>query len=228
MRGHADSLSCLGWTPRPRLGAARSSRRAAREVSWTFPAAPPKAAEAARPRRDAGRDARHDAPKDAPPDVPMNVPPPFNCVEAGITYVYLMTDSNDLLAFYPPDRPDGDQPREDRLPGERLDAVLDGGRSARGSRTSCSRRAASLFRVSTGDPNLVRSDARSQPDQHGFHDVRDGLLERRRRARRDALRRADRRAAHAAVEGPRQDRRRHLPARLHRPVLARTSATRWR
>jgi hypothetical protein len=35
---------------------------------------------------------------DAPPDVPV-----VNCVEAGITYIYLLSEDNSLLSFYPPD-----------------------------------------------------------------------------------------------------------------------------
>ena len=53
--------------------------------------------------RDAGKDAPKDAPPDVPPDVPIDVPM-FDCVEAGITYVYLMTETNDMLAFYPPNK----------------------------------------------------------------------------------------------------------------------------
>ncbi|HVY47567.1 MAG TPA: hypothetical protein VHB21_16875 [Minicystis sp.] len=31
-----------------------------------------------------------------------DAPPPEDCVEAGVTYVYLVTETNSLLAFYPP------------------------------------------------------------------------------------------------------------------------------
>ncbi len=58
---------------------------------------------------DAGPDADADAPPDVPdvidaaPDVPIDVPPPLDCQEAGITYIYVITEENDLYRFYPPD-----------------------------------------------------------------------------------------------------------------------------
>ena len=45
---------------------------------------------------DAGPDV-FDAPPDAPPDVVVN-----DCVDAGITYIYLIGNDNQLLRFYPP------------------------------------------------------------------------------------------------------------------------------
>ena len=53
---------------------------------------------------DAGPDVE-DAPPDAPPDVvdaPPDAPPPSECDDAGITYIYLITEQNRLLHFYPP------------------------------------------------------------------------------------------------------------------------------
>ncbi len=40
-----------------------------------------------------------DAAPDAPPDAPVVVP---DCADAGVTYIYLMTDQRELLSFYPP------------------------------------------------------------------------------------------------------------------------------
>jgi hypothetical protein len=54
------------------------------------------------PEGDAGvelPDAGLDAPPDAPPDVTI----PSDCADAGVTYVYLVSESNELYAFYPPD-----------------------------------------------------------------------------------------------------------------------------
>ncbi len=44
------------------------------------------------------RDAGRDAPPDAPPDAPVVT----DCADAGVTYIYLMTDQRELLSFYPP------------------------------------------------------------------------------------------------------------------------------
>ncbi len=40
-----------------------------------------------------------DAAPDAPPDAPVTV---TDCADAGVTYIYLMTDQRELLSFYPP------------------------------------------------------------------------------------------------------------------------------
>jgi hypothetical protein len=56
---------------------------------------------------DAGPDVKDASPdvKDASPDVKDAGPDvePFNCEEAGVTFVYLITAENDLYRFYPPD-----------------------------------------------------------------------------------------------------------------------------
>jgi hypothetical protein len=54
---------------------------------------------------DAGPDAEDaadvdDAPPDAPPDV---VVPPPDCADAGTTFIYLITEQNELIHYYPPD-----------------------------------------------------------------------------------------------------------------------------
>jgi hypothetical protein len=57
-------------------------------------------------RRDGGRDA--DAEADAPEDIPMidtvkpDVPTPNDCPDADSTVVYLISEQNDLLSFFPP------------------------------------------------------------------------------------------------------------------------------
>jgi hypothetical protein len=51
---------------------------------------------------DAAEDAPVDAPVDAPEDAPVDAPPPFDCVDAGVTFIYVMTEENDLYSFYPP------------------------------------------------------------------------------------------------------------------------------
>jgi hypothetical protein len=49
-----------------------------------------------------------DAPPDAPPDVfdaPADAPPDVvvtNCVEAGVTFIYLVSEAGNLMAYYPP------------------------------------------------------------------------------------------------------------------------------
>jgi hypothetical protein len=50
-------------------------------------------------RQDAGADSPPDALPDALPDVTI----PSDCADAGITFVYLVSSSNTLYAFYPPD-----------------------------------------------------------------------------------------------------------------------------
>jgi hypothetical protein len=63
---------------------------------------------------DAPADAPEDAPLDAPLDAPTDAPddvvdaapdvtPPNDCQDAGITYIYVMTEENALYRFYPPD-----------------------------------------------------------------------------------------------------------------------------
>ena len=60
------------------------------------------------PEVDAGHtervDGGVDAPADAPPDVGLDATIPTDCADAGITYVYLVSASNELYAFYPPDQ----------------------------------------------------------------------------------------------------------------------------
>ncbi|HSQ64914.1 MAG TPA: hypothetical protein VLM85_16940 [Polyangiaceae bacterium] len=52
------------------------------------------------PSADAGEDAQPDA---LPPiDGFVEAPTPFDCVEAGITYIYVITAQNELYSFYPP------------------------------------------------------------------------------------------------------------------------------
>ncbi len=63
-------------------------------------------------RHDAGPEEEEDAAPDAGPDVKDAAPDvvdagpdvePFLCEDAGITYIYLITEENDLYHFYPPD-----------------------------------------------------------------------------------------------------------------------------
>jgi hypothetical protein len=63
-------------------------------------AAPPEAGFDAPP--DVPQDVPADVPHDVPQDVPADVPPPYDCVEAGITYIYVITAQNTLLRFDPP------------------------------------------------------------------------------------------------------------------------------
>jgi hypothetical protein len=59
------------------------------------------------PEPDAGTIAPHDAGHeelpDAPPDAPPDVTIPNDCADAGVTFVYLVSENNELYAFYPPD-----------------------------------------------------------------------------------------------------------------------------
>jgi hypothetical protein len=54
------------------------------------------------PEHDAGVDAGPDV-VDAPPDAPPDVVLLDDCVDAGTTYIYLMTEENELYSFYPLD-----------------------------------------------------------------------------------------------------------------------------
>jgi hypothetical protein len=47
-------------------------------------------------------DARPDAPQDAARDAPLDSPVVTSCADAGLTYIYLVTDDRELLSFYPP------------------------------------------------------------------------------------------------------------------------------
>ena len=59
-------------------------------------------------RRDGGRDARDEDSADAPDDIPMidttkpDVPIINDCPDADATVVYLISETNDLMSFYPP------------------------------------------------------------------------------------------------------------------------------
>jgi hypothetical protein len=69
------------------------------------------------PQADASPEAAPDAPPDVPADVPLDVPadvppdvPTGNCVEAGVTFIYVITAQNTLFRFYPPDGANGFSP----------------------------------------------------------------------------------------------------------------------
>jgi hypothetical protein len=52
---------------------------------------------------DVPLDVPADIAPDVPPDVSFDAPIPFDCVDAGITYIYLMDNERTLWRFYPPD-----------------------------------------------------------------------------------------------------------------------------
>ncbi len=39
---------------------------------------------------------------DAPPDAPPDAPIPYDCADAGVTYIYVITADNTLYSYYPP------------------------------------------------------------------------------------------------------------------------------
>ncbi len=58
------------------------------------------------PVHDAGIDAVEEPPVDAPPDVVdagFDAPIEISCADAGIQFIYVITEQNELFSFYPPD-----------------------------------------------------------------------------------------------------------------------------
>jgi hypothetical protein len=113
------------------------------------------------PRADAGPDVV-DAPADAPPDVvdaPPDAPPDVQvvpeCADAGIQYVYLITEENELYHFYPPDLTSGTALVDIgpiSCPAAMGDTPFSMGVDRKGTAYSVFN-SGNLFKFSTGDPS---------------------------------------------------------------------------